>query len=299
MPLRRVALLASAAVVGAVVAAAPARASGGGADPAAAPDAAARAAMVEGACTRSCGCARRVEVALTLPVWVPSLTGTFASGDTEVDASRQPCGVGGLFEKLLPDAATSLEFAFMGRVEVAWGPWRAYADGFYVSLDETVDWKLRDEDTTGSLDGTVLRAFVAWQPDVLYGCSPCAPRLAVGPLLGARWFRLDLEAQRADGSQLAQDESWLDPIVGVKADLTFANGASVAVLADYGGSFDGDHTSWTLSAELAWPLDHRGRWSLRAGWSILDLDYEVGSGADEYDVNLHLTGPMLGVTYRF
>lgn len=255
-----------------------------------APDAADRAA----ACAAPCW-----QYAVTLPLWVPSISGTLASGDTEVETRRGARGFGGFFEKLVPDATTSLEFAFMGRFEAARGPWHLYADGFYVALDETVDWTIRDEDTTGQLEAYVLRAFVAWQPTWALGCGPCAPVLAAGPLVGARGFSVDVHVDPVDGDGLDRGDAWVDPIVGLKADLTFGNGAVLSALADVGTSFDGAHTSWSLALELAWPLDRRGRWFARAGWSMLDIEFEVGTGDRARGIDLHLTGPSVGFTYRF
>ena len=247
----------------------------------------------------ACCAADRVGVMLTLPLWVPSLSGTFASGGTEVDADRKAKGLDGVVDDLLPDVTTSLEFFFMGRATVSKGPWSVSADAFYVSLDETVDWRILDDDTTGSLRGVVGRAFVAWQATTRLGCGPCAPTLAVGPTVGARVFALDLHVDRIVGDDIDRSTSWVDPIGGLKLDVTFANRASFHVLADYGGSFDGQHTSWSLSAELAWPLGRGGHWYVLLGWTVLELDYDVGGGADSYEIGLNLSGPHLGFTYVF
>ncbi len=247
----------------------------------------------------ACGTCDRLGVVLTMPLWIPSLSGTFASGGTEVDADRKARGLDGVVDKLLPDVTTSLEFFFMGRATVSKGPWSISADGFYVSLDETVDWKILDDDTTGSLRGVVGRVFGAWQATTRLGCGPCAPTLAVGPTLGARVFALDLHVDRIVGDDIDRSTSWVDVIGGVKLDLTFANRASFHVLADYGGSFDGQHTSWSVSAELAWPLGRGGHWFVLLGWTVLDLDYDVGGGANAYEIGLNLSGPHIGFTYVF
>lgn len=317
----RVPLLVAASLVAAAVAAAPVRADDAGfgrpAAPARVADATvaaprapwdAAATLVGGADDvryrpgpgEGCGCAgERVGVALTMPLWVPSISGSFASGGTEVDADRKARGLEGVVDDLLPEVTTSLEFFFMGRATVSRGPWSVSADAFYVSLDETVDWRILGEDTTGSLRGVVGRVFGAWQTTTHLGCGPCAPTLAVGPVLGVRAFALDLNVDRIVGDDIDRSTTWLDVIGGVKLDLTFANRASFHVLADGGGSFDGQHTSWSVSAELAWPLSRSGHWYVLAGWTILDLDYDVGAGDDRYKVGLNLSGPHIGFTYVF
>ncbi|MFO0932950.1 MAG: hypothetical protein U1E39_09600 [Planctomycetota bacterium] len=244
-------------------------------------------------------CCERVGVELTMPLWVPSLSGSLASGGTEVDADRKARGLEGVVDKLVPDVVTSIEFFFMGRGTVSKGPWSFSADAFYVSLSETVDWRILGEDTTGSMRGVVGRAYGAWQATTSLGCGPCAPTLEVGPTLGARVFALDLHVDRIVGDDIDRSTSWVDAIGGVKLDVTFSNRASFHVLADYGGSFDGQHTSWSLSAELAWPLGRGGHWYVLGGWTVLNIDYDVGSGPDRYHVGLNLSGPHIGFTYVF
>jgi len=269
------------------------------------PGPAAEATLVGGCgeCRRQlgkCACgADRWRVSLTIPIWVPTVSGQFASGDVNVDGNRKPSGVGGVLDKLLPDAATSFEFAFLGRIHVMKGPWTISADGFYVSLAETLDWKIRDEDTTGTFDGGVVRVYGAWQKKLPLGCGPCAPCLEIGPTLGARLISLDLHVNRANGDDVNRSATWVDPLVGIKADVTFANGASIGVLADYGTVFDGSHSSWSFGAELAWPLGRGGHWFVLAGWTMLGIDYDVGSGSGQFEVNLDLSGPHIGVTYLF
>jgi hypothetical protein len=181
----------------------------------------------------ACGTCDRLGVVLTMPLWIPSLSGTFASGGTEVDADRKARGLDGVVDKLLPDVTTSLEFFFMGRATVSKGPWSISADGFYVSLDETVDWKILDDDTTGSLRGVVGRVFGAWQATTRLGCGPCAPTLAVGPTLGARVFALDLH-----GTGSSATTSTVPPAGGRDRRVKRPHVREprvTHVLADYGG----------------------------------------------------------------
>lgn len=256
-----------------------------------------------GSCARaSCpsrGCGDRWRLSLTLPIWIPSISGTFASGGVSAHGDRSPPDLGGILEEFLPDAATSLEFAFMGRVTVEKGPWSLMADGFYASVGETLDWKVRDADTTGSLDAAIVRVFGAWQTSRRLGCGPCAPTLRLGPLLGARGYMVDLHIDQANGEEVDGEKTWVDPIVGLKADLAFRNGASIDLVADVGAAFDGTHYSWSVSAELTWPLGRGGHWFVLGGWTILNVDHDVPLGSQDLEIHLHLSGPHVGFTYRF
>jgi len=235
----------------------------------------------------------------TLPIWIPTVSGTFASGGVSASADRDPPDLGGIFEELLPDVATSLEFAFMGRFTAYRGPWSITTDGLYASIGETIDWKLRDADTTGSLDAGIARIYGAWQTTKRLGCGPCAPVLRYGPLVGARAYWVSLQVDRANAEEIDADANWIDPILGLKADLTFHNGASIDVVADFGGALDWSHYSWSISAELTWPLGRGGHWFILGGWTILNVDHDIPLGSNDLEVHLHLSGPHLGITYRF
>jgi hypothetical protein len=171
----------------------------------------------------------RWRFSFTIPLWVPSVSGTFASGDTRVHTGgwlSSSHGITDALDRLVSDTSTSLEFFFMGRLEARRGPWTIEAEGYYASLTDTVDWKVRDEDASGTLDAAIVRVYGAWQESSPLGSCPTSPVLAVGPLVGARWYDVSLSVDPATGSNVHASRSWIDPIVGVKADVRFCNGAS-------------------------------------------------------------------------
>jgi hypothetical protein len=288
--------------------AAPAPIANAGLDPALAPDAAERhravAALCGGAgecvpvacdvCT--CACREPWQFRATLPIWVPSISGSFGSGGTTIDADRGGSGIDGELS-LVSETATELDFFFVGRFAARKGPWSIVAEGYYADITQTIDWRVRDQDAAGSLAAGIFRAYGAWQSCSPLGDSPCAPMLAVGPAAGVRVYSIDIDVDPATGPSIARSKIWVDPIIGIKADLTFANGAEIRTIADLSGVIAGSDLSWSFAAELSWPLG-RG-WSVEVGWTILDIDYETGTGADQFGVNLHLSGPNLSFSYEF
>jgi hypothetical protein len=229
----------------------------------------------------------------TIPIWVPNVTGTFASGDASIDGDDEPSGAGDLFDRFA-DATTSLELAFIGRFTARNGPWTLVADGLYASIGETIDWRIRDEDTEGDLSAGIARAYGVWQTRVPLGCDPCSPCLSVGPLVGVRGYYVDLEVDGASGEGVDRTKSWFDAIVGARADLAFAGGTTVSLIADVGTG--GSDLTWCVGVEVAIPIGRR--WSLLLGWTHLDLDYHSEAGED-FDVDVRLSGPSLGITFRF
>jgi hypothetical protein len=63
-------------------------------------------------------------------------------------------------------------------------------------------------------------------------------------------------------------------------------------MADYGG-FGGSDSSWQAFASLGYQIDDR--WSVQGGWRYLSLETEI----EGRDVEMDLSGPLLGLTVRF
>jgi hypothetical protein len=55
--------------------------------------------------------------------------------------------------------------------------------------------------------------------------------------------------------------------------------------------------TWNLIVGLTWQLSPRA--SAFAGWRVMDIDVEKDSGRKTLDVDLTLSGPLLGLTFYF
>ncbi|WP_246753093.1 hypothetical protein [Sinorhizobium sp. BG8] len=101
------------------------------------------------------------------------------------------------------------------------------------------------------------------------------------PLLGAR--------------SASHEESfgWVDPIVGARVFLNLTDKFSVQAQGDIGGFGVGSDLTWSALATVNYAFaDH---FSVSAGYKVVDVDYD--DGGHVYDVQL--SGPVLGLTYRF
>lgn len=91
------------------------------------------------------------------------------------------------------------------------------------------------------------------------------------------------------------DESfgWVDPLVGLRAFLPITEKLSVQAQADIGGFGAGSDLTWSALATVNYVFSDR--LSASVGYKVLDVDYKRGGHV--YDTRL--SGPVLGLTYRF
>lgn len=246
------------------------------------------------ACATTCGAGWTFEFAL--PVWVPSITGTFGSGDVEGTVRRGSRDVGAEFSHVA-ESASALEFFFLGRGSARKGPWSVVLECYYAELSKTIDWRLRSEDTTGTLSAGIARLHGGWQTCLPLSACPDGPSLAVGPIAGLRGYLVDVQVDSAIGPGLSRSDFWVDPIVGVRADAELSRRLALYVQGDVGAPWFGSGGSSAVGAGLRYRLGRS--WSVEAGWEVLDIDYVRKRADGRTGVALHLSGPHLAITYEF
>lgn len=86
---------------------------------------------------------------------------------------------------------------------------------------------------------------------------------------------------------------WVDPVVGMRAFLGLTEKLSLQAQADMGGFGAGSDLTWSALATVNYVVT--GHLSASAGYKVLDVDYDRGG----HVFDTRLSGPVLGLTYRF
>jgi hypothetical protein len=125
--------------------------------------------------------------------------------------------------------------------------------------------------------------------------------LTLDLLAGVRGWRveasLEAEAQLAPGfargAETSVTRTWVDPILAVRTRVQPFERWSLIGYGDVGGFGAGSESTWQLVGTLNYQItDH---FYVSAGWRHLVVDYaESGS-----DIDVALTGPLVGATFRF
>ena len=215
-------------------------------------------------------------------VWVAGLKGDLATigglPPAEVDAS-------------FSDIIENTDMAVMLGIEARTDRWGVLLDLVYLGVSQSADTpgplfgEAELESTT--LFATVAGAYRFVQQD----------RIAVDALGGVRAWRVDTEldfsAGLLPGQNAQEDETWVDPVLGLRAIVDIGNGFSVLALADIGGFDVGSDQTWEVLATLNYQL--RDWLSLRAGYRHLEVDYRN----DGFVFDVEMSGPIFGVGLRF
>lgn len=127
------------------------------------------------------------------------------------------------------------------------------------------------------------------------------PQFTLDALAGARFWYISNDvtvtaSHPGIGTRTAshgEDFGWVDPVLGLRAFLPVTDRLSVQAQADIGGFGAGSDLTWSALATVNYVFSER--LSASVGYKVLDVDYDHKG----YVYDTRLSGPVLGMTYRF
>ena len=118
-------------------------------------------------------------------------------------------------------------------------------------------------------------------------------KLRVEGLAGARVWSLDASVDFANLPKASTSETWVDPVVGLRATYGVTDRIALQGLADIGGFGVGSAFQWEALARVGYTVSDS--WTLAAGWRHLEVNVDRG----RLDLEMTLTGPFLAVDFTF
>ncbi|MHC4211934.1 MAG: outer membrane beta-barrel protein [Planctomycetota bacterium] len=239
----------------------------------------------------------KLDIQFTPYLWIADLDGdAMLKGRTgPVDAS-------------FGDIWNSLDFALMGRVEAWKDRWGLIFDGLY--LDLGADFKTPQASVSTDIDfkQTMLDLGIGYRFIETPLGQGHGQKLSFDLLAGGRYASLEAEVDIVTNGPLSgivsgrnyrQNEEWIEPFVGGRIRLDLNDKLDLGVRADIGGFglCSGSQLTWNLVAGIGYQLTRN--LNLKAGYRILDIDYERGSGSKKFGLDAQLKGPVLGLTLTF
>jgi hypothetical protein len=174
---------------------------------------------------------------------------------------------------------------FLGHFEARKNAWAFAFSPVIVNIETDAEDSTSNE-TELELSGAILEGFAAYE---------FAPRWSV--LGGVRYYDLETSADLALGGGIDSSRDWIDPIVGVRYESSFADRWWLHGRADAGGFGVGSDFAWNAVLAVGYDMSDWAR--LQLGYRALDFDFADGSGSDRVDYDVLLCGPLLGVTFAF
>lgn len=221
------------------------------------------------------------EFAATPYAWVPGFTNKVQTkqGWVEVDKSSS-------------DALSDLDMAFMGTFEARNGRWGLLLDLIYTDLGASSATPLgrlwdKADMTTRMTAFSVYAGYRVFENEKSF----------VDVLAGGRFYTLDIDLSLKPGQARGRDfdlsADWADPLIGLRGHYAFTDKWFVTAAGDAGGFDGGSDNSWQALGAVGYQFAER--WSAQAGWRYMAIEKKIGGRKVEVD----LSGPLVGVTYRF
>ena len=182
----------------------------------------------------------------------------------------------------------TLDGAFLATYAVEKGRWGALFDLIYMDLKE---------DVTGNripLTGEIGLTQMVFGANAAYRLND---NLQV--LFGGRYVDLstNLKLNLPNPAKFKVDESWIDPIIGLRFAGPISERWSYGVLGDIGGFGVGSEFTWQLTGTLSFRMTEHSLFTF--GYRYLDFDYEDGKGRDSFKFDVAQHGPALGFRFEF
>ncbi|MEO9777915.1 MAG: porin family protein [Sedimentitalea sp.] len=187
------------------------------------------------------------------------------------------------------DALSNLDLAFMGAVGASNGRWSFFLDYMYTDLSFSSpppNPSFSNVDT--AVTTQILNGYAAYR---VYD----EPTVQIDLAAGFRWFdaKSTMSLQPVPPGVIASvDESWINPVIGLRAQLQFSDRWAGTAFFDYGGFESGEET-W--QALLTADYELNDNWVLRGGYRYITFDHATATGSFSFTQS----GPIFGATYRF
>ncbi len=213
---------------------------------------------------------------------------------TSLDGHITVQGLKGKLNLDFSDVLENLSLAGMLLVDVQKGPWIVTANfvGASLEADATNDIKVTNDVINL---GTAI-AYQVVDHELRRSASGQPLSLRLAPLAGARVTYLRAELDNDAGPSVDESETWVDPLIGLRADLDLTERVALAAEADVGGFGVGSDLAWNAQLFLTWRTSLFGvATDLALGYRALKQDYDH----NDFTYDVTTSGPIIGAAFHF
>jgi hypothetical protein len=224
--------------------------------------------------------------------------GWLAGIEGDVTAKGSQSSVDASFSDLLD----VLDFAGFVHLEAGKNRWGVFVDPSYLKLsaDEHVD------PVTVEIDAEmwVVEMGGVYRLGEWHVGSDKSRKLVLDVLGGGRYWSLETEIDI--GIPIAgvtydakETVDWIDPFIGFRIRTNLTDKLLFRVRGDVGGFDIGDSSDLTWNVLAVFGYGFTERTSMWLGYRALDVDYDEGSGADLFEFDVTMSGPIVGLNFQF
>jgi len=243
-----------------------------------------------------------LQVTLTPYLWAMALNGNATVKGIEADV-----------EVNFSDLVQHLNGAVMLAAELRKGRFAIMSDTIYANLfddESALDDRVKVETTANQLIQSLAGTYRlgTWDLGRLGEAGPLS--LTVDPYAGIRYTYLDseidgkLDLQRLGISRKRSvdvSKQWIDPVVGLQTIWALGERWDLTLTGDVGGTSTSSDYSWQALGAIGYRfgLLAANDAALRLGYRALHQKFEDGNGRNEFEWDITMHGPIIGLAIRF
>jgi hypothetical protein len=128
------------------------------------------------------------------------------------------------------------------------------------------------------------------------------PAVSVDGIFGVRYTYLDVELNFKRTRDASGHRDWFDPLIGVRAITDLTDHWTLSLMGNVGGFDVGSDFTWGAMGTIYYRFrlfSERNNARAAAGYRAIYMDYDTGSGADKFEWDVTLHGPILGLVIAF
>lgn len=222
------------------------------------------------------------EVSVTPYLWMAGMEGAIGiprgTGEVAIDQS-------------FTDILSNLDFALMGMVDARKDRFVILGDALYLAVGTDIESSRDPRFVTGRVDIDTFIASLAAGYRVVDEDT-----VSVDVFAGARLLALDADLALSGPAAVrtaSGSGTTVSPLVGARMRAALAPKLTFGLYGDVGSIISGADAKWQVMGDLRYQIGKS--WTMLAGYRFMSIDHETNGF--EFDVDM--SGPMLGVSYRF
>ncbi|MGB5190975.1 hypothetical protein [Robiginitalea sp.] len=193
------------------------------------------------------------------------------------------------------DIFSNLKFGFMLNAEATNGTWAVASDFIYMDLGADV---LERRLITG---GEVGATQIAWEGSGFRRLNPWL-EVGLGAMINTVSADLDLTITQIIGGEesnvsASSSNTWFEPMLIARVRNKPEAKFIYTVRGEIGGFGIGSDFAWQLQAYAGYRFTKL--FQMTAGYRVISLDYETGSGQDRFLYDVTTSGPVISFGFNF
>ena len=192
------------------------------------------------------------------------------------------------------DILGQLKMGFMLNAEATNGKWTIGSDFLYMDLAQGV----KDRNLVKS--GEVSAKQLGWEASGMYKVIPWLD-LGIGGVVNSVNSSADLNVKALGGGTTAKSKSltktWFDPMLIARINSNEVNKFIYQFRTEIGGFGIGSDLAWNLQAYAGYRFSKL--FQVTAGYRIISLDYQNGSGENTFIYNVDTSGAVVRLGFNF